>query len=234
MRRLMTLPGISGVAACTLVAAIGKIDRFQTSGQLVSYFGLNPKVRQSGSEKPRHGRISKQGPGEVRHVLVEAAWHAMRTPGPLRIFAERIAAKRGVNVAVARKMVVIAWHMLTKQEDYAFTRPSLVREKIRRLELLTGTGPKRGEKGATPTYATDSNATSSSTSPAKPNAPTPVSSKTGNQPYEKVRAPHRGAHREVSRSDKQRGRTQPHVLRLSSRSPAPPQRSQTRRRPASP
>lgn len=41
--------------------------------------------------------------------------------------SERIAAKRGANVAVvavARKMVVIAWHMLTKQEDYAFTRPS--------------------------------------------------------------------------------------------------------------
>ena len=50
-------------------------------------------------------------------------------------------------------MVVIAWHMLSKREDYAFTRPSLVREKIRRLELLTGTGRKRGEKGATPTYA---------------------------------------------------------------------------------
>jgi len=156
MRRLMTLPGISGVAACTLIAAIGEIGRFQTPGQLVSYFGLNPKVRQSGSEKPRHGRISKQGPGEVRHVLVEAAWHAKRTPGPLHVFAERIAAKRGVNVAVvavARKMVVIAWHMLAKREDYAFTRPSLVREKIRRLELLTGTGRKRGEKGPTPTYA---------------------------------------------------------------------------------
>jgi len=156
MRRLLSLPGISGVAACVLMSAIGEIGRFPSPGQLVSYFGLNPTVRQSGSEKPRHGRISKQGPGEVRHVLVEAAWHAMRTPGPLRIFAERVAAKRGANVAVvavARKLVVIAWHMLSKGEDYAFARPSLVREKIRRLELLTGTGRKRGERGSVPIYA---------------------------------------------------------------------------------
>jgi transposase len=62
-------------------------------------------VRQSGLEPARHGRISKQGSGEARHLLVEPAWHAARTTGPLRVFAERIANKRGSNVptvAVAR------------------------------------------------------------------------------------------------------------------------------------
>jgi transposase len=156
MTRLLALPGISGVAACTLIAAIGDIARFATAGHLVGYIGLNPRVRQSGSDKPRHGRISKQGPGEVRHVLVEAAWHAMRTPGPLRIFGERVAAKRGSNVAVvavARKLLVIAWHLLTREEEYAFARPSLVREKLRRLELLTGTGPAKHKRGAIRVYA---------------------------------------------------------------------------------
>jgi transposase len=156
MKRLLALPGISGVAACTLIAAIGDISRFPDAGHLVGYVGLNPRVRQSGSEKPRHGRISKQGPGEVRHVLVEAAWHAMRTPGPLRTFGERIAAKRGSNVAVvavARKLLVIAWHLLSREEEYAFARPSLLREKIRRLELLTGTGPAKHKRGAIRVYA---------------------------------------------------------------------------------
>ncbi len=86
MRRLLTLPGVNFVTAAAVMAAIGKIDRFPTSRQLVSYLGLDPRVRQSGSEPARHGRISKQGPGETRHVLVEAAWHATRTPGPLRAF----------------------------------------------------------------------------------------------------------------------------------------------------
>jgi transposase len=148
LRRLLTLPGVNVVAACALLAAIGDIRRFPTARQLVGYLGLDPKVRQSGSEPARHGRISKQGPGETRHVLVEAAWHAARTSGPLRAFHERIAARRGGNiatVAVARKLAVIAWHMLSRGEDYAFARPSLTREKIRKLELATGAQRQKGQ-----------------------------------------------------------------------------------------
>jgi transposase len=149
MRRLLTLPGVNFVTAAALLAAIGDISRFPSSRQLVSYLGLDPRVRQSGSEPARHGRISKQGPGETRHVLVEAAWHAARAPGPLRAVHERIAARRGRNiaaVAVARKLVVIAWHMLSRGEDYAFARPSLTREKLRRLELMIGAERQKGKR----------------------------------------------------------------------------------------
>jgi transposase len=157
MRRLMTLPGVSSVTAAALLAAIGDISRFPTARHLVSYLGLDPRVRQSGSEPARHGRISKQGPGEVRHVLVEAAWHAARTTGPLRAFAERVKSRRGAQVAivaVARKLVVIAWHMLTRGEDYAFARPSLVREKLRRAELLVGAARRQGKRNPVRVFAT--------------------------------------------------------------------------------
>jgi transposase len=157
MRRLMTLPGVSFVTAAALMAAIGDVSRFCSARQLVSYLGLNPKVRQSGAEPARHGRISKQGPGEARHLLVEAAWHAARTTGPLRVFAERIASRRGSNVAtvaVARKLVVIAWHMLSRGEDYAFVRPSLVREKIRKLELASGAERRKGKRNPVRVFAT--------------------------------------------------------------------------------
>lgn len=157
LRRLLTLPGVNVVTACALVGAIGDIRRFPTARHLVSYLGLDPKVRQSGSEPARHGRISKQGPGETRHVLVEAAWHAARTTGPLRAFHERVASRRGGNVAtvaVARKLVVIAWHMLSRGEDYAFARPSLVREKLRRLELMTGAEQRKGKRNPVRVFAT--------------------------------------------------------------------------------
>ena len=83
-------------------------------------------------------------------MLVESAWSAAKSPGPLRAFAQRTAARRGrhvATVAVARKLAVLAWHLLTRGEDYAFARPSLVRRKIRRLELTAGApqakpGPK--------------------------------------------------------------------------------------------
>ena len=138
-QRLMTIPGIDIITAATLVAAIGDIARFRSSRQLVAYLGLDPKVRQSGSEPARHGRISKRGDARARHVLVEAAWTATRTAGPLRAFGERIRARRGKQiaaVAVARKIATIAWHMLANDQDYAFARPSLTRGKLRRLERL--------------------------------------------------------------------------------------------------
>ena len=108
------------------------------SRHLVGYLGLHPTIRQSGNGPARHGRLSKDGSAAARHVLVEAAWSAAKSPGPLRAFAQRTAARRGrhvATVAVARKLAVLAWHLLTRGEDYAFQRPSLVRRKIRRLEL---------------------------------------------------------------------------------------------------
>ena len=149
--RLMTLPGVSLVTAIALLGAIGDIRRFKTARQLVAYLGLDPRVRQSGNEPAKHGKISKQGPGDVRGLLVEAAWHAARGAGPLRAFHQRIAARRGSNVATvatARKIVAIVWHLLSRGQDYAFARPALVREKIRRLELMLG-APRHQGRSAT-------------------------------------------------------------------------------------
>jgi hypothetical protein len=147
--RLMTLPGVSAITAIALLGALGDVTRFKTPRHLVGYLGLDPRVRQSGSEPAKHGKISKQGPGEVRGLLVEAAWHAARTTGPLRAFHQRVAARRGANiatVAVARKLAIIAWHLLSRGEDYAFMRPSLYREKLRRLELMLGAPRQQGKK----------------------------------------------------------------------------------------
>jgi len=140
-KRLMTIPGVDVAAACTLIAAIGDIRRFDSPRKLAAYLGLDPRVRQSGEKPARHGRISKRGNPHARHVLVEAAWQAMRTPGPLRAFGERIRARKGTQVAavaVARKIATIAWQMLTRSEDYAFQSPSLVRKKVRNAELKSG------------------------------------------------------------------------------------------------
>jgi transposase len=140
-KRLMSIPGVGAGVAVTLMAAIGDISRFSSPRQLVAYLGLDPKVRQSGDEPPRHGRISKRGNAQARSVLVEAAWIAMRQPGPLRAFGERIRVRKGAPVAavaVARKLTCLCWQLLTKEEDYAFARPSHVRRKLRNLELDTG------------------------------------------------------------------------------------------------
>jgi hypothetical protein len=125
----MTIPGVDAIAAMSIVAAIGEFHRFPDAHKLEAYVGLNPRVRQSGNSAPVHGRISKAGRAQVRGVLVEAAWSASRAPGPLRAFFQRIKARRGFPtaiVATARKMTVLAWHLVTKDQDYAFARPGLV------------------------------------------------------------------------------------------------------------
>ena len=51
-------------------------------------------------------------------------------------------------VATARKMLVLAWHLVTKDEDYAFARPSLVAFKRRKLELAAGAPKAHARRGA--------------------------------------------------------------------------------------
>ena len=140
-RRLMTVPGVNVITAATFLAAIGDIRRFGSPRKLVGYLGLDPKVRQSGPGPASHGRISKQGSAPTRYALVEAAWSVVRQPGPLHAFYERIRSRRRHQVAIvatARKLAVLFWQLLTKQEDYAFAQPSLTKKKLRRLELLAG------------------------------------------------------------------------------------------------
>jgi transposase len=151
VRRLMTVPGIDSVIAVSILAAVGDFSRFASADKLVRYFGLNPRVRQSGGQVASHGRITKAGRAPARGMLVEAAWVASRTPGPLRAFYQRIKSRRGLQIAIvatARKMTALCWHLIANQQDYAFARPSLVAFKERKLELRAGaprTIAKRGK-----------------------------------------------------------------------------------------
>ena len=99
VKRLMTIPGVDMIVALAITAAIGDVSRFDRPQKLVSYLGLNPSVRQSGPGPAYHGRITKQGRGHARGMLVEAAWAAARAPGPLRAFFLRVRARRGSHRA---------------------------------------------------------------------------------------------------------------------------------------
>ena len=155
VKRLMTITGVNLTVAAALMAAIGDIGRFKSPQKLVSYFGLNPRVRQSGLGAAHHGRISKIGRSHARAMLVEAAWAAAKAPGPLHAFFVRIRARRGhqiAAVAVARKLAVLCWHMLTKKSDYRWARPALVANKLRAMELQAGSPQRKGNRRG-PAYA---------------------------------------------------------------------------------
>ena len=227
IRRLMSVPGVNLVSAATFWATVGDIGRFKTPRKLVSYVGLDPRVRQSGEAPARHGHISKQGSPAARHMLCEAAWIVVRTPGPLRAFYERLRARRGAQIALvatARKLCVLFWHLLTKEEDYAFGRPSLHRHKLRRLELVAGDPTHRGRRWD-PRRQSASRLMSAS-SPRGSSAPTAGWSQIGSR-CRRRRAParHGGAHLVGRQAAKQRGRDQPQNLRFSSSSGPTPERN---------
>ena len=141
IRRLMTVPGVNLICAASFIAAVGDPRRFITSSRMVAYLGLDPRVRQSGEAPARSGRISKRGSASARWALVEAAWTTVQQPGPMHAFYERTRARRGHGkaiVATARKLTVLFWCMLTREEDYAHQQPSLTKKKLRRLEITAG------------------------------------------------------------------------------------------------
>ena len=122
---LRALPGVGEFTALVMVAEIGDITRFPSARKLASWAGLTPTVR--GSDlKVRHGNISKQGSVWLRWVLNQAAQTAKRSPEFAASYAA-IAKRRGkkiATIAVARKLVTRAWHLLDQmQAAHASTPP---------------------------------------------------------------------------------------------------------------
>lgn len=150
MRKLMSIAGINVAVATAVIAAIGDISRFSAPDRLASYFGLTPRIRQSGDHGAIHGRISKQGNTIGRTMLIEAAWSAASVPGPLRAFFLRIKDRKGHNVAAvatARKIAALIWQLLTKEAPYRWARPAFVAMKMRKLELRAGAPRAHGPAG---------------------------------------------------------------------------------------
>ena len=112
--RLAEIPGISEDLARAIIAETGlDMSRFPTAAQLVSWAGLCPSARQSGP-RTRAGKKG-QGNGYLRGSLGQAAIGAARTATFLGERYHRIARRRGkakAQVAVARSILVIIWHLL--------------------------------------------------------------------------------------------------------------------------
>jgi transposase len=149
--RLAEIPGISPDLARTIIAEVGlDMSRFPDAAHLVSWAGLCPSARQSG---PRT-RAGKKGQGDtwLRGALGQAATGAARTATFLGERYHRIARRRGkakAQVAVARSILVIIWHLLANpQARYTDLGPSYyqartdkdkkIKNHIRQIEALLG------------------------------------------------------------------------------------------------
>jgi transposase len=117
---LKTLPGVGLVTAVTIRAELGEVERFGSADRAARWAGLTPKVHVS-DETVQHGSISRQGSPYLREAMVGAALRAIRYSPRLRYLYQRIAKRRGsgmARVALARKMLMIAYSMLMRSEPY--------------------------------------------------------------------------------------------------------------------
>jgi len=122
--RLKTMPKVGRIASLTFLAAVDEVDRFDTSRKLVSYSGLCPTVRSSG-ERTEYGSISREGRSELRAVWVQIAHlvarDTSRSTARLRRWYSKVASHRGKRtaiVALARKLLTIAYRLLKDQTVY--------------------------------------------------------------------------------------------------------------------
>ncbi len=118
---LMQLPGLGVVLSMTVLSAIGEITRFENAKNLVGYAGLGAGIHSSGLKHQGKG-ITKAGRKELRWAMVEAAWGAVRSDPHWKAQYEQLK-KRGKHsnaaiVAIARKLLVSIWHVLTKGEPH--------------------------------------------------------------------------------------------------------------------
>lgn len=141
---LMTLPGVDVATAQSLLAAWGSAKRFSDGAHAASYLGLVPSTKQS-ADRCYHGPITKRGNTQARWMLIEAAQHLDKHPGPLGHFFRRLLKKKHRNVAVvaaARKLAVIGWQMLVTNEPYRYAIPHATEAKLSRLRVRV-TGQRR-------------------------------------------------------------------------------------------
>ena len=133
VRQLLTITNVGMLTAAAIWAGLGDPHRFADPKQVARYAGLDPSFVQSGEEL-RRGRISKNGNTLLRTLLVEVALGlGRRDGGALGHFYRRKKAQIGhkkAAVALARKVLVVAWRMLLTGEDYRTSKPRQVTRKL--------------------------------------------------------------------------------------------------------
>jgi transposase len=129
---LIQLPGIAMLTAITILAAIGDISRFPTAKKLVGYAGLGTRVHDSGMTH-NSGRIAKAGRKDLRRALVNAANHAIEHHPHWKQEFERLEPHLGrskAGVAIARKLLVAVWHVLSENAADRFADPGGVARSL--------------------------------------------------------------------------------------------------------
>jgi transposase len=119
-QRIDTVPGFATTLSVLVAVEIGDITRFESAAHLHSYAGVIPTTHASGG-RISHGHITKAGNHWLRWAALEAVIPATMKSLELRVFYNRLARRKGPNVAkvaVARRLLTIIYRVLKEKRDY--------------------------------------------------------------------------------------------------------------------
>jgi transposase len=130
---LSTIPGVGEHLALVMAAEIGDVARFSSPRKLIGFAGLAPRIAQSG-QSSRTGPLCKAGSRALRWAAIEAAQSAWRPTNPwYRLYCDvklRTGKSNPAKSAVARKVLIAAWHVLGRQEPFKPSRPGLGNDPV--------------------------------------------------------------------------------------------------------
>ena len=152
MLRVMKILGIGRINAFALLAVVGDVSRFETPAKLVAYIGLNPGQRISGRGKHVKVGVGGRGRGDMRSLVVQAAQAVFNRGAATKMgaWALKLFFRKGQRniavVALARKLLVQVWHVLSGNPPTAPEADKSYELKLRKLLALLG-GELRAELG---------------------------------------------------------------------------------------
>jgi len=122
LTNLITIPGLGKKTAMVLIVATGAFKKFSDSKQLSAYFGLSPRIYESGTSVRGRARITRMGMSKVRALLYLCAWSAKKCNKACRELYDRLVekgkSKRLALIAVANKLLRQAFAIATKNTQY--------------------------------------------------------------------------------------------------------------------
>lgn len=124
---LLTVPGIGLVTGAEIYCEMGDLTHYSNAAQLIKKAGTNPVVKQSGSGKGYHGRISKQGNANLRRTVYNAGKSLSVHCEALQPYNSRLkekGKKAGTRyIAMGNKFLKIAFTMLKNKKPFEWNNP---------------------------------------------------------------------------------------------------------------
>ena len=123
---LTTIPGFNFIAAATIIGEIGDIHRFQSANELAAYCGMVPNIYQSGTFLAKRSRMAKRGVSQLSHAFYQVAVFSIRLNPQIKEYhksklEQGVKGKRAI-IAVARKLIRIAYHLMKTNQPYTMIR----------------------------------------------------------------------------------------------------------------